>query len=86
MKVNPLVRWSKDAVWAYIREWDVPYNALHDKGYPSISCRTCTSPVKDGEDDRAGRWRGNEKTECGLHVDSGDAGRRARPPRHETRP
>ena len=68
VKVNPLVRWSKDAVWAYIKEWDVPYNALHDKGYPSISCRTCTSPVKDGEDDRAGRWRGNEKTECGLHV------------------
>src|SRR5919107_1641812 len=53
VKVNPLVRWSKDAVWAYIKEWDVPYNALHDKGYPSISCRTCTSAVKDGEDDRA---------------------------------
>ena len=68
VKVNPLVRWQKSAVWAYIKEWDVPYNALHDKGYPSISCRTCTSPVKDGEDDRAGRWRGNEKTECGLHV------------------
>lgn len=68
VKVNPLVRWTKGAVWAYIKEWDVPYNELHDKGYPSISCRTCTSAVKDGEDDRAGRWRGNEKTECGLHV------------------
>jgi phosphoadenosine phosphosulfate reductase len=68
VKVNPLVRWQKEAVWAYIKEWDVPYNALHDKGYPSISCHTCTSPVKEGEDDRAGRWRGNEKTECGLHV------------------
>ena len=68
VKVNPLVRWQKEAVWAYIREWDVPYNALHDKGYPSISCHTCTSPVKPGEDERAGRWRGNEKTECGLHV------------------
>jgi phosphoadenosine phosphosulfate reductase len=68
VKVNPLVRWQKEAIWAYIQEWDVPYNALHDKGYPSISCHTCTSPVKPGEDDRAGRWRGNEKTECGLHV------------------
>lgn len=66
-KVNPLVRWTKADVWAYLRAHDVPYNQLHDQGYPSIGCTHCTSAVRAGEDDRAGRWRGIVKTECGLH-------------------
>ena len=67
VKVNPLVRWSRDDVWRYIREHGVPYNPLHDRGYPSIGCRPCTTAVRPGEDERAGRWRGWAKTECGLH-------------------
>lgn len=68
-KVNPLVAWTSKDVWKYVHQHDVPYNPLHDRGYPSIGCTHCTSPVKPGEDPRAGRWRGSEKTECGLHVD-----------------
>jgi phosphoadenosine phosphosulfate reductase len=68
VKVNPLVRWTFDDVKAYVREHDVPYNLLHDQGYPSIGCQPCTSPVAAGEDPRAGRWRGREKKECGLHL------------------
>lgn len=67
VKVNPLFRWSRDDVWQYIRANGVPYNPLHDRGYPSIGCWPCTTPVKEGEDERAGRWRGFGKTECGLH-------------------
>ena len=67
-KVNPLVRWTKKDVWAHIFEHEVPYNPLHDRGYQSIGCLPCTSSVNPGEDDRAGRWRGAEKTECGLHA------------------
>ena len=67
-KVNPLVAWKHDDVWAHIYAHDVPYNALHDRGYPSIGCSPCTSAVQPGEDPRAGRWRGAAKTECGLHV------------------
>jgi phosphoadenosine phosphosulfate reductase len=67
VKVNPLAFWTWDEVWDYIREHDVPYNVLHDQGYPSIGCLHCTRPVKPGEDLRAGRWSGFEKTECGLH-------------------
>ena len=67
-KINPLVGWTKQDVWRHIVEHDVPYNPLHDLGYPSIGCRPCTSPVLPGEDDRAGRWRGTAKTECGLHA------------------
>jgi phosphoadenosine phosphosulfate reductase len=66
-KVNPLVDWTSDEVWAYLRERGVPVNPLHAAGYPSIGCRPCTTPVGPGEDPRAGRWRGREKTECGLH-------------------
>jgi phosphoadenylyl-sulfate reductase (thioredoxin) len=68
IKVNPLAGWTHDDVWEFIREHDVPYNPLHDRGYPSIGCEPCTTPVAPGEDARAGRWRGYEKTECGLHV------------------
>jgi phosphoadenylyl-sulfate reductase (thioredoxin) len=67
VKINPLVAWSSDEVWAYLRENDVPTNPLHQLGYPSIGCWPCTSPVSPGEDPRAGRWRGRAKTECGLH-------------------
>ena len=67
VKVNPLVRWTKKDVWAYLLRHEVPYNPLHDQGYPSIGCGPCTGVVREGEDDRAGRWRGIAKTECGLH-------------------
>jgi phosphoadenosine phosphosulfate reductase len=67
VKINPLVRWSKADVWAHVQAHDVPYNSLHDLGYPSIGCAPCTSAVAGGEDDRAGRWRGTDRTECGLH-------------------
>jgi phosphoadenosine phosphosulfate reductase len=68
VKVNPLVGWTAEDVRAYLARHDVPYNLLHDRGYPSIGCVPCTSPVKPGEDPRAGRWRGREKKECGLHA------------------
>ncbi|HEX6649895.1 MAG TPA: phosphoadenylyl-sulfate reductase [Pyrinomonadaceae bacterium] len=67
IKVNPLAGWTKQQVWKYIVEHDVPYNKLHDQGYSSIGCRPCTTPVHGNEDQRAGRWRGFQKTECGLH-------------------
>jgi phosphoadenylyl-sulfate reductase (thioredoxin) len=67
VKVNPLLAWSSGDVWRYLREHDVPTNPLHERGYPSIGCWPCTSPVAPGEDPRAGRWRGRAKTECGLH-------------------
>jgi len=68
VKINPLVRWTSDQVRAYVAEHEVPYNPLHDRNYPSIGCMPCTSPVMPGEDSRSGRWRGQEKTECGLHL------------------
>ena len=68
IKINPLVRWTSADVQAYVREHRVPYNPLHDRNYPSIGCMPCTSPVLAGEDPRSGRWRGKEKTECGLHI------------------
>lgn len=67
LKFNPLAAWSSDQVWTYIREHDVIYNPLHDRNYPSIGCEHCTRPVQEGEDPRAGRWSGFDKTECGLH-------------------
>jgi phosphoadenosine phosphosulfate reductase len=68
VKVNPLLGWTKRDVWSFIVKHEVPYNPLHDQGYPSIGCWPCTRPVKDGEDERAGRWAGTNKKECGLHV------------------
>ncbi|HKP86713.1 MAG TPA: phosphoadenylyl-sulfate reductase [Blastocatellia bacterium] len=68
-KINPLVGWGKKDVWDFIVRNDVPYNPLHDAGYPSIGCEQCTRPILNGEDDRAGRWSGRAKTECGLHGD-----------------
>ncbi len=66
-KINPLVAWTHKDVWRHIANYDVPYNPLHDQGYPSIGCQPCTSAVAEGEDPRAGRWRGSAKKECGLH-------------------
>ena len=67
VKINPLVNWKQAEVWDYLRKHDVPYNPLHDAGYPSIGCEPCTAQVQVGQDERAGRWQGREKTECGLH-------------------
>lgn len=67
IKINPLATWTSKDVWNYIRENDVPYNLLHERGYPSIGCEPCTQQVKPGEDPRAGRWKYHAKTECGLH-------------------
>ena len=67
VKINPLAAWSARDVWRYIFEHDVPYNPLHDLSYASVGCVPCTTPVRIGEDPRAGRWRGTAKTECGLH-------------------
>lgn len=73
VKFNPLADWSEDDVWHYIRSNKVPYNALHDKGYPSIGCEPCTRSIQPGEDVRAGRWwwENPESKECGLHVVDG---------------
>jgi phosphoadenosine phosphosulfate reductase len=68
VKINPLAAWTSDDVWSYVRANDVPVNPLHARGYPSIGCWPCTSAIRPGEDARAGRWRGHEKTECGLHA------------------
>jgi phosphoadenosine phosphosulfate reductase len=68
VKVNPLLRWTRRDVWDFIAAHDVPYNPLHDRGYPSIGCWPCTGAVAEGAGERAGRWAGTGKTECGLHV------------------
>jgi phosphoadenosine phosphosulfate reductase len=76
-KFNPLIDWTTDEVWRYIHRHDVPYNALHDKGYPSIGCAPCTRSITPGEDLRAGRWwwENPETRECGLHFDPAKAAR-----------
>ncbi|MBI4531119.1 MAG: phosphoadenylyl-sulfate reductase [Candidatus Latescibacteria bacterium] len=68
IKVNPLACWNGKQVWRYIVDRNIPYNPLHDQGYPSIGCWPCTTAVIPGEDPRAGRWRGSQKKECGLHT------------------
>jgi phosphoadenosine phosphosulfate reductase len=68
VKVQPLVDWSERDCWRYIYQNGIPYNELHDRGYPSIGCTPCTRAAGSGEDARAGRWAGRGKTECGLHV------------------
>jgi len=68
VKINPLVAWTHKDVWRHVHAFDVPYNPLHDRGYPSIGCWPCTTPVGIGENPRDGRWRGLAKTECGLHT------------------
>jgi phosphoadenosine phosphosulfate reductase len=68
VKVNPLLAWTRTDVWSFVLKHDVPYNPLHDQGYPSIGCWPCTQAVGAGADERAGRWAGTRKKECGLHV------------------
>lgn len=68
LKVNPLASWTRKESWAYVFEHNVIYNPLHDQGYPSIGDEPITTPVAEGEDERAGRWRGTGKTECGIHI------------------
>ena len=71
LKVNPIINWSWDETWDYIKANDVPFNKLHDQGYPSIGCEPCTRAIKEGEDLRAGRWwwENESDKECGLHMD-----------------
>jgi phosphoadenosine phosphosulfate reductase len=75
VKINPLVEWSSDQVWRYIRDHQIVYNPLHDRNFPSIGCTHCTRPVAPDEDSRAGRWSGMRKTECGLHERDNSDGR-----------
>jgi phosphoadenosine phosphosulfate reductase len=73
VKIQPLAAWSDEDCKGYLFAHDVPYNPLHDKGFPSIGCTHCTRAIQPGEDSRAGRWADAEKTECGLHVPAQDA-------------
>lgn len=66
-KINPLADWSERDVWNHLNEHNVPYNPLHDQGYPSIGCTHCTRPVAPGQSARDGRWSGSGKTECGIN-------------------
>ncbi len=68
LKICPLIHWKWEDVWNYIKLFNLEYNVLHDQGYPSIGCETCTLPVADGGDSREGRWANSKKTECGLHL------------------
>ena len=67
VKISPLANWTKAKVWDLIVRENIPYNPLHDQGYVSIGCWPCTRSILTGEDERAGRWSGTAKTECGLH-------------------
>ncbi|MEN8156764.1 MAG: phosphoadenylyl-sulfate reductase [Bacteroidota bacterium] len=69
LKINPLIRWTEKEVWAHIKKNNVPYNLLHDRGFPSIGCEPCTRAIEPGEDNRAGRWwwESEAHKECGLH-------------------
>ena len=69
-KVQPIVDWDSKRVQAYIYVNEIPYNPLHDVGYPSIGCIPCTRPVEAGQDERSGRWAGSEKLECGIHINA----------------
>ncbi|MDF1668603.1 MAG: phosphoadenylyl-sulfate reductase [Roseovarius sp.] len=71
MKVNPLAHWARDDVQTYMTENRLPRHPLVTRGYPSIGCMPCTSPVAEGEDPRSGRWRGDDKSECGIHFVNG---------------
>lgn len=77
LKINPLAAWSKEDVAAYMDRHALPRHPLVARGYPSIGCAPCTTPVAEGEDERAGRWRGTGKDECGIHFENGRLVRRA---------
>lgn len=76
IKINPIINWTWDDIWNYIKKNDLPYNSLLDKGYPSIGCEPCTRAIRPGEDLRAGRWWWEQGThkECGLHIDHSKRG------------
>ena len=69
IKIAPLANWSEDMIWNYLHAHDLPYNPLHDIGYPSIGCWTCTKAVGQDAESRSGRWANKNKTECGIHVE-----------------
>ncbi|MEM8863399.1 MAG: phosphoadenylyl-sulfate reductase [Chloroflexota bacterium] len=68
LKLAPLAFWTNKQVWDYIKNYGLPYNSLHDKGFPSIGCFPCTHAASDPNDERSGRWAGQQKTECGIHL------------------
>jgi len=68
VKLNPMANWTKEAVWEHLRKNGIPYNTLHDQGYRSIGCKPCTVKSAGGENERAGRWTGFNKVECGIHT------------------
>ena len=68
VKLNPMAGWSRDAIWKYIRDYKIPYNPLHDRGFRSIGCQPCTRKTDQGDNERAGRWTGFNKVECGIHT------------------
>ncbi len=72
LKLNPMANWSREAVWEYLHKHGIPYNKLHDQGYRSIGCQPCTRPVGEAENERAGRWTGFDKAECGIHTFLGE--------------
>lgn len=72
LKLNPMANWSREAVWDHLRKNRIPYNPLQDRGYRSIGCTHCTRPVGEAENERAGRWTGFDKAECGIHTFLGD--------------
>jgi phosphoadenosine phosphosulfate reductase len=72
LKLNPMANWSREAIWEYIAANKIPYNPLHDRGYRSIGCWPCTRVVSQGVNERAGRWTGFDKSECGIHTFLGD--------------
>ncbi len=73
LKLNPMVLWSREQVWEHIRRHQIPYNVLQDRGYRSIGCMPCTRATAGGEDERAGRWTGFDKAECGIHTFLGES-------------
>ncbi|MGA2750519.1 MAG: phosphoadenylyl-sulfate reductase [Verrucomicrobiota bacterium] len=68
VKLNPMANWPRERIWNYIRQHKIPYNPLHDQGYRSIGCAPCTHKTAQGQDERAGRWTGFKKVECGIHT------------------
>ena len=76
VKIAPFANWTEEMVWSYIHAHDLPYNPLHDIGYPSIGCWTCTKAVAPTSDKRAGRWSNRAKSECGIHIEVADEGLR----------
>ena len=73
LKLNPMANWSREAIWGYIADHEIPYNPLHDQGYRSIGCWPCTKATASGDNERAGRWTGFDKSECGIHTFLGES-------------